>query len=406
MSSLLSFTLLRFSNDQSDKQLYRSSNRAPQPPAQTKKPSQSSEFRKLTRHSGRKLHLSLEGHPPSTIAKLQLLPAELYLHLTTFLPNSSIVALSYTCGQFLRWSPVVVENLFDRFHSASETSSRLDDQERFKRTIKAGPHWAITRGPLSLMLRGYQRERFCHSCHTAHSLSEFSITALRDPRSVCIRSEGRLWVCPSVSWTFDQTIAVNRSAGHPDHEAFQHCGCRHHFTRLHTDTTTTSLVLAYLVTDFARPGNVTNADRLEFIRAALKSTHLRICPHLSISDRPVRRRFASDCKRTFEMTADQCGCRVCSGRMFGDDEVACPVCFTKVQFRRKVANGTTYLYLVTAKSIDERFLSRNRGRMWRRCVTLPSEMGRLGEEWGTASFESYGTVTLGENPFDGGRFVL
>ncbi|KAL8894084.1 MAG: hypothetical protein Q9207_008551, partial [Kuettlingeria erythrocarpa] len=238
-----------------------------------------------------------------------------------------------------------------------------------------------------------------------HSLSEFSITALRDPKSVCIRSEGRLWVCPSVSWTFDQTVA-DRSAGHPEHEAFQHCDCRHHFTRLHTDTTTTSLVLAYVLTGYARPGNVTDAATLKFIRAALISTHLRICPHLSISDPPVRWRFTSNCKRTFEMTADQCGCRVCSGRMFGDDEAACPVCFTEVQFRRKVANGMTYLYLVTAKSIDERFLSGKRDRMWRRSVTLPSEMGRLDEEWDSSSFESYETVTVDENPLDGGRFVL
>lgn len=403
MSPLPAFSLLRFLNYKSDKQSRSSSYRTAQVPAQLNKSCRSGKPRYLTREVGRTLHIPLEEHPPSSTAKLQLLPAELYLHLTSFLPFSSIIALSHTCPQFLHWSPVVIEHLFDRFHSASETPSRLDDQERYKRIIRTGRQWKINRR--RLLPRALQHRLFCHSCHTDHEASEFSITALRDPLPECIRSEGRLWVCPSVSWTFDQTVAVNRNARHVHDNEYHHCDCLHHFTHLHIDTTTT-MVLAYLLARYIRPGNVTNTATLKYIRTALKSTHLRICPHLSISDPRVRARFMPECKRTFEMTANQCGCRLCSGRLFRNDEVACTECLTNVQFRRKMANGMTYLYLLTLKSIDERFLSRNNGEMWRRIVTLPSEMERLNDEWDPFNFRSVDTVTVEENPFDGGCFVL
>lgn len=229
------------------------------------------------------------------------------------------------------------------------------------------------------LFRHRMRQQPCASCVVEHPLSEFSITALRENRQRCIREEGRLWLCPSMIWSFEQ--AVERGRGRDVDYGL--CACKQHFTALFRG----HVIQAFPVHtshDFAR---------LFWIHVflALKSIHLRICPHMSFSDRKLVQCFSSLCTRAFDEGKWDCGCDDCNKPLQRIGKYCCSECSTRIQFRiQRNISGSVTAYLLVGKPISEPFLAVSGHGAWKRLITLPSQFQRRKEEWET--HQVYGQV--------------
>ena len=226
-------------------------------------------------------------------ASLEGLPVEIVLRIQHFLPQSGAIALSHTSQRFHRLpSKVLVEDLFDRYPSASESPERLADQTLYKELLA---RQKINRPSISnsRLLRRHLDDAFtpmtyCHGCRKLEPSADFSPAAPSNSRSLrrCRRWEGLLYSCPWRIMTLDEatTLCHNYNLNRPGiHEKVDGlCGCKQHFT--------TILELGY-----GQAAHIYNAFPICLLKGAayhievLDTLRVRICPHTSISDVRVRK---------------------------------------------------------------------------------------------------------------------
>lgn len=72
-----------------------------------------------------------ETNEPTAPGTIQKLPTEILLLIIDHLSATSTLALSYTCSRFYRMSPIVIEQLFQRYQYLHESQKRLAEQSCF-----------------------------------------------------------------------------------------------------------------------------------------------------------------------------------------------------------------------------------------------------------------------------------
>lgn len=270
--------------------------------------------------------------PPRTV--FGLLPTELLLLISSFLPSSGKLSLSYTCRRFHSIFTILVEDLFERWPSPSESKSRRHDQDLYKSIVRATHS---SNRPQSSENVSPQRPN-CRLCSEENLCSDFSITALRrrDNQQVCIKHEGLLWVCPSNSWNYEQASALGqdlaslgprlKAQARPFPGGIGLCPCKQHFTTVHNST----IIQAFPIKRFASQAMMPTPT---MVAQLLEDVHLRICPHRSMSSPQIPKCFRPNCIRTFDMDKSQCPCLCCRNWLKFKWKYCYP-CFTEVQFRR------------------------------------------------------------------------
>ena len=306
--------------------------------------------------------------PPGQEALLMhLLPTEIILLIGSLLPTSGQIALGHTCRRLHSTFSTGVEDLFDRHHSSSETLARLQDQKVYKQIIKKSRFTYY----------------FCNGCLTQHKSSDSSIQNLREPANArrCLKHEGMLWICPSKIWSYEETIGNHRRFSAADHKrpinqtpVDSLCTCKQHFYRNFDGLG----VSAFPIKVFSNDTRIT----LIALFRALKLIHLRVCPHISISDSFVFSCFDAKCTRTFTMPELVCTCRFCRFPDF-PEERACRKCSTLIRFRKyhNDAADSITIFLVVVKILDKEYLDFKNGLPWKNLVSSPSEVQRLKQEW-------------------------
>lgn len=309
-------------------------------------------------------------------ASLHTIPPELVLSITDFLPSRDIISLSHTCQKFYRHSPLRIENLFDRFHSAGESKARRSDQKAYKDLLSSK----------KLSCRPKTKKLFCASCSEYHPYSSFSITAQREPseKRRCRDHEGCLWMCPFQVWTSAQ-IASFQSKDDTAIRPWQPfaswgpCQCMQHFTV----TRASGILQIFPLGNFDQQNPISYRK----IKRLLNSCHIRICPHHSISDVKVLADFDASCTRTFDNHTSDCECRACH-HFLDDDSRMCGECATSFFIRRRnETNGSITLYLLVLVFFlpikDDLSLTEEDRALWENVKTLPSEFQGRTEEWKT-----------------------
>ncbi|KAL8771798.1 MAG: hypothetical protein Q9203_004898 [Teloschistes exilis] len=320
-----------------------------------------SKIRHLIRHSRK-----------SDGASLHSLPSELFMDITDFLPRRDIISLSHTCRKFYRQSPLRIEDLFDRFHSTSESEARLSDQNAYKHLLSSK----------KLDRRPRKKKLFCASCSEYHPYSSFSITAQREPseRRRCIVHEGVLWMYPFQVWTSAQSTALQSKDGtwntpSQPMSLSSPCRCMQHFTAY--DEGFIIQIFPLGTFDQQNPISFRKINRL------LGSCHLRICPHSSIGDARWLEAFDASCTRTFDNRTPDCECCLHHGEYLRQYKY-CQKCHTNISFRRRFeTNGSITLYLLLHLIVNDNgsFTKEERAGDWQNIMTLPSEIQGRTEEW-------------------------
>ncbi|KAL9580529.1 MAG: hypothetical protein Q9212_004437 [Teloschistes hypoglaucus] len=325
------------------------------------------------KHILRKFRHLIRRPRKSDGASLHTLPPELFMVITDFLPPRDIISLSHTCRKFYHHSPLRIEDLFDRFPSTSESEARLSDQKAYKDLLSSK----------KLDRRPRKKKLFCASCSEYHSYCSFSITAQREPseRRQCLVHEGVLWMCPFQMWTSAQIAAFKNKDGtwnmpSQSMSLSSPCPCMQHFT---------AYGQGYIIQIFPL-GTFDQQNSISFrkIKLLLRSCHLRICPHSSLSDAKFLEAFDASCMRTFHNRTRDCECRLHHGA-YEPQEIYCHMCHMIVFFRRQLeTDGSITLYLLLNAFIPEN-QDTHLIDEFPRILTLPSEIQRRTEEWNTYS---------------------
>ena len=346
-------------------------NTTSQPPAMTEIEQQAAEVKQL--------------ESAYSVGRLQTLPPELFLHTARLLPGSGIVALGHTCRSFYCMLPVHISDLFDRFHSPSESEERLLDQEEYLHIINTDEFEEVQSPTEWIRHELY----FCHSCGTEHAATEFSIAALGEPSSKrrCLKYEGFLWICPEQIWSYSKVASFIEK---PSYFPRGPCVCGQHYTTLLRSTNSSEkffnlVVQAFPLKTFETPSCIDWVT----INDILAYRHLRICPHTSLSDPGILRCFFEGCGRTFNMHRVECGCFICKPRLLYRTRHRrdCETCGTQVQFRlwRNPETGEVTIYILVGRIIKDTITGRSGPdgfvAAWKNYVFAPSEIKRLKEEW-------------------------
>lgn len=143
--------------------------------------------------------------PSEDTATLLLLPTELLLLIASVLPDSSAVALTQSCQRFRYTFSMNVENLFDRFHSSSESTTRLCDQKIYKAIIHRSRLNDAWPDSTSCQPQRYYR----NACRIEHDRKDFSMPSWSAPADErrCLKDEGLLWNCPLSIWSYEEAIS-------------------------------------------------------------------------------------------------------------------------------------------------------------------------------------------------------
>lgn len=202
-----------------------------------------------------------------------------------------------------------------------------------------------------------------------------------------MKHEGRLWICPSNIWTYEQITALSeqlvnfgprlKAQNQSFPGGFGLCHCKQHFNTVDDEMIIQAYPIIWLPKFAPMPTR-------EGVAQLLRDVNLRICPHRSMSDPEIPECFRRRCIRGFGKDGGPCLCATCRRQVITESSL-CHKCRTKVQFRRQTnADGSTTLYLVVGRfPLDGSILKKYAYCFWLDRMFVPSEMQRLKDEWET-----------------------
>lgn len=263
-----------------------------------------------------------QGHNESVldikavIGQLQRLPTELLLKVESYLPESSVIALSHANSRFYRSASRVIEDVIDRHCIRSRrTANRRRAKENTKMYLKIDDkgHEQESETANETRIRQQQLRYVCVTCRKVKGHHSFSLAATRGPsnKRQCLAHEGRLWICPDKIWDthFAKRMcrAMSRSRDMLTLEGDSMsglCACGNHYLFFEND----AVIQARLIKIWLGPvGGTLELD----IKNIKRNFNIRCCPHMSISNRKVLDRFSGQCQRSFSASAVICFCKIC-----------------------------------------------------------------------------------------------
>ena len=207
------------------------------------------------------------------------------------------------------------------------------------------------------------------------------------------------------------------------------CSCVRYFTRLVPGAAPYSSNVVQAIPIAITQGNKPYHWRPRICQ--ILKAHSRVRPHYNMAYLAWMLEDSLGCTRTFDMTAEQCGCRVSRGSI----STFCYYCWTRQEFRlhKHRDTGTVVVYLLIIKTIPDdltakdiclikRFSARLFGRdlpkarfvqdsnpiRWSSLFYAPSKIKPLEDHWNTYQFENKTSpalqklMTRDQDPFRSG----
>ena len=275
--------------------------------------------------------LSLSVKPTSDKgqpANLNTLPIELLLQISTYLPPSSRVSLTYVSRySYHRLDYQKVDFAIEHIMMPRIfIGSRISDQDE----IYAEDVARSERLKLLCMLERdllIRRPRVvCSGCFSTHDVSLFTPEELAKSglKRLCVGRLGRMWICSKTSVSFDQMEGPKYWRDILNYHTCSGCVHQHHFFDK-------GLTVVWPLVQTWSGAEVS----ILMLREILSRLDVPLCPHIRSGDPVILCTLAPDCGRnTWKLPFDRCSCGNCSGAY-----LCCSTCGTRVKFDVSVPRG-------------------------------------------------------------------
>ena len=348
----------------------------------------------------------------STRVILPTIPAEVLLVITSFLPPSSILSLTYSCRAIRQKLGVSAHQILGRSNvcQASSPIEKIDigDFKFSKFTGKRNVSNSERLELLCLLDRDQMlpsSKAICSGCAATHDRSLFSRHALTQPNHErsCKELAGRTWICPHRVFDHDLVMTSKDSKG------------KHTCGKYKCENMMVERFFRLMWPLVLLPG-LNELPPKNFVGNVMSSLDFPICDHIRSSDEFVRNFYSPDCRKLrwpaiYEAPDAPCQCSSCAllpppptreqwahaieyrrlDQLLDDyDGRRCHICRCIFTFSTCWSIKSSYVLQLVVRSKSETFRECT-DPAWIRQMTDPTEIGRLERAWDVATMSPMGS---------------
>ena len=344
---------------------------------------------------------------------LPIVPTEVLLIITNFLPPSNILSLAYSCRAIRQKLSISAPQIFDG-SNACQANSPVEwiDIGRFRFSTFTGKRDVGNSERLELLCL-LDRDRMlpsfkaiCSGCAATHDRSLFSTHALAQTNRerICRGLTGRIWICPH--WIFDHNLVMTSR----DPKGRYRCG-KYMCGGLGVSVSITEKNFRVLWPIVSLPG-LNKLPPKKIVGDVMSSLDFPVCEHIRSSDDFVKSFYSPDCRNLRGGAFDEarhtpCQCSSCAllpppptreqwahainySRLdqLCDDYMGgrCHTCRSLFNFSASWETNRSHLllFVVRREIVDFRGCT---DPAWIKQMTDPAEFDRLEKAWNLATAE-------------------